>query len=81
MNEYCWVLLRDQVHYRRLWRLAPNPYSPANLGMIAESYTGAGWHILPYTYAPPVATLPQTMGRDEVKAIAKTILLSLKESA
>ena len=79
MTEYCWVKLRHQVHYRRMWKLTPNEWSATNLGMIAESYTGAGWYIIPDAYAPPVAKLPHTLPEDEAKAAAKTILLSLKQ--
>lgn len=76
----CWVQLRHQVHYRRMWKLTPNEWSATNLGMIAEGSTGAGWHIIPKAYAPPVATLPRTMSRDEAMAIAKTILLSQRDT-
>jgi len=79
-DEYCWVKLRHQVHYRRMWRLTPNEWSATNLGMVAESYSGAGWYIIDRAYSPPIATLPQAMARDEAMAIAKTILLSLEES-
>jgi hypothetical protein len=79
-DEYCWVTLGHQVHYRRMWKLTPNEWSATNLGMIAESYTGAGWYIIPDAYAPPVATLPRTMSKDEAMTIAKTILLTLKQT-
>jgi hypothetical protein len=78
--DYCWVKLSHQVHYRRMWKLTPNEWSATNLGMLAESYTGVGWYIIPTAYAPPVATLPRTMSRDEAMTVAKTILLSQRDN-
>jgi hypothetical protein len=79
--DYCWVKLSTPAHYRRMWKLTPNEWSSTNLGMLAEGYTrDHGWHIIPTAYAPPVATLPRTMSRDEAMTVAKTILLSQRDS-
>jgi hypothetical protein len=79
-DDYCWVKLSHQVHYRRMWKLTPNEWSATNLGMLAESYTGVGWYIIDRAYISPIAILPRTMSRDEAMAIAKTILLSQRDS-
>lgn len=78
MTEHCWVKLNHQANtqYRRMWKLTPHEWSATNLGMLAESYTGAGWYIIDRVYTPPIATLPQTMGRDEAMTTAKLILLN-----
>jgi hypothetical protein len=81
-DEHCWVKLNHHgnAQYRRLWKLAPNEWSAANLGMLAEGYTqNSGWHIFDRAYSPPIATLPRTMGRDEAMTAAKLILLTLKQ--
>ena len=81
-DNHCWVKLNHQANtqYRRMWKLTLHEWSATNLGMLAEGYTQSlGWHIYHFAYDPPIATLPQTMGRDEAMAAAKLILLTLKQ--
>lgn len=52
--------------------------SGSNVGYIEPGKNG--WLVAAWQPHEAVATLPDTLTEDEVKAIAKTILLSLKES-
>lgn len=83
MSEYIWEWQQgdgDHIWLRDFsGRLAQERNNnSSSVGYIEP--TKDGWLIASWNPHKEIATLPDTMTKDEVMTVAKTILLSLKES-